>query len=341
MELSDYWSALVRGWWLIVIFGLVGLAVPLLLAPPPKGHIETHYQTTSVIGSPPASQNGPSFLGGGITIGQILYYAGTDAVMNDTSRLAGLNEPAATLRGQISVVDPAAAQNQGSTNQDQNGVVNVTTVGATPQASLALNQAFVKAMNDTTATQAQNALLGTEQTTEATLNRVLTDIATNHFLPGLNAQALQVQVSALQNYLASLVIEQPGSGLQVQQAPTAASTSAVVTGTPTVVQNKTVRALAGLLIGLVVGALIALALWVLDRRIKTAKRAQLALGYPVVAEIPFETSESSETYRMLWLSVFREPLPLPPADESERLYEGEDPVLDHGVGSGVGRASRP
>ena len=53
MELSDYWAAVVRGWWLLAIFGLAGLAVPLLLAPPPKGHIETHYQTTSLIGSPP------------------------------------------------------------------------------------------------------------------------------------------------------------------------------------------------------------------------------------------------------------------------------------------------
>ena len=66
----------------------------------------------------------------------------------------------------------------------------------------------------------------------------------------------------------------------------------------------------------------------------------MALGYPVVAEIPYEASESSETYRMLWLSVFREPLPLPPVDQSERLYGGEDPVLDHGVGSRSGQAGR-
>jgi hypothetical protein len=340
MELSDYWSALVRGWWLIVIFGLVGLAVPLLLAPPPKGHIETHYQTTSVIGSPPASKNGSSLLGGGITIAQMLYYAGTDAVMSETSKLAGLNEPAATLRQQISVVNPAAATGSGSSNNDQNGVVNVTTTGPTPEASLALNQAFVQAMNDTTNTATQNALLSQEQQTEATLSRVLADIASNNFLPGLNAQALGVQVTALQNYLASLVVEQPGSGLQVQQAPTAASTAAVVTGTPTVVQNKTVRAAGGLLIGMVLGALIAVLLWVLDRRLKTAKRAQTALGFPVVAEIPFEAGESSETYRMLWLSVFREPLPLPPVDESERWY-GDDALLDQGVGSASGQASRP
>jgi hypothetical protein len=169
----------------------------------------------------------------------------------------------------------------------------------------------------------------------------MTDIATNNLVPGLTPQALEVQVTALQNYLAELVIQQPGSGLQVVQAPSAFSTTAVVTGTPTVAQNRTVRAAAGLVIGLLVGALAAIGLWLLDRRLKTAKRAQTALGYPVVAQIPVEASESTETYRMLWLSVFREPLPLPQADDSGRRYEGEDPVLEHGVGSRSGQAGRP
>ena len=169
----------------------------------------------------------------------------------------------------------------------------------------------------------------------------MTDIATNNFVPGLNAQALEVQVDALQNYLASLVVEQPGSGLQVVQAPAASSTFAVVTGTPTVVQNRTLRAVAGLVIGMVLGALAAVGLSLLDRRLKTAKRAQAALGYPVVAEIPSEASDSTEAYRMLWVTVFREPLPLPPAEQNERWYGGEDPVLDHGVGSQSVQAGRP
>ena len=148
-------------------------------------------------------------------------------------------------------------------------------------------------------------------------------------------------MTALQSYLAGLVIQQPGSGLQTVQAPSAQSTVAVVTGTPTIVQNRTLRAVAGLAIGLVLGLLAAVGLWLLDRRLKTAKRAQIALGYPVVAEIPYESSDSTEAYRMLWLSVFREPLPLPPGDRNERLYDGEDPVLDQGAGSRSVQAGRP
>ena len=169
---------------------------------------------------------------------------------------------------------------------------------------------------------------------------MLTDIQDNNFAPGLNAQALEVQVNTLQTYLANLVVQQPGSGLQVVQAPSAQSTVAVVTGTPTVVDNRTLRAVAGLVIGLILGALAALALWLLDGRLKTAKRAQAALGYPVVAEIPYESSDSTEAYRMLWLTVFREPLPLPPMEQNQQLYDGEDPVLDRGVGSRSGQAGR-
>ena len=341
MDFREYWDAIVRGWWLPVIFGLVGAAVGLLVTTPHKGHIETHYQSTSVIGSPPTSDNGPSLIGGGITIGQIMYYAGTDGVLVQTSKLSGLNEPLPVVRSRISLVAPSEAGNSGQGAGDQNGVVNVSATGATAAQALALDSGFVNALNTYTSDQAGKNLLAQEQQTEATLATVLTDIATNNFAPGLTAQALEVQVSALQTFLASLVVQQPGSGLQVVQAPSASSTVAIITGTPTVVDNRTLRAVAGLVIGLVLGALAALALWLLDRRLKTSRRAQAALGYPVVAEIPYESSDSTEAYRMLWLTVFREPLPLPPVEQNERWYDGEDPVLDHGAGSQPVQTGKP
>ncbi len=337
MEIGDYWAALVRGWWLIAIFGLVGLAVPLLLASPPKGHISVYYQSRSVVGSPPTAQGSP--IGGGISTGQIIYYASTDGVMAETSRLSGINVSPTEARGLISLSVPGGNSGQGS--NDGGGVVDVTVAGPTAADALALDNGFVDAMNDYTNSSATNAQAAEEKNTESTLNTVLTDIATNNYVPGLDAQALEIQVTALQNYLASLVVQQPGSGFQTVQAPSAASTTAVVTGTPTIVQNRTLRAAVGLVIGLILGALAAVGLWLLDRRLKTAKRAQLALGYPVVAQIPFDASASSETYRMLWLSVFREPLPLPPAESDQRLYEGEDPVLNRGAASWSGQAGRP
>jgi capsular polysaccharide biosynthesis protein len=341
MEFSDYWHAIVRRWWLIAIFGLVGLVVPFFLASPPKGHVQTYYRSTSVIGSPPTAQNGPSLIAGGITTAQVVYYASTDAVMEQTSSLSGLNLSVPAVRSQISLVVPGGTGNSGG-GSGEGGVVDVSAVGATAAQALTLDNAFVKAMNDYTNTVARTNLQAQEQQTELTLATVMEEIATNNFpAPGLTAQALDVQVNALQSSLAGLVVEQPGSGFEVVQAPAASSTFAVVTGTPTVIQNHTLRIVAGLLIGLVLGALAAVALWLLDRRLKTAKRAQAALGYPVVAEIPSEASDSTETYRMLWLSVFREPLPLPPAEQNERWYGGEDPVLEHEVGSRSVQAGRP
>jgi hypothetical protein len=342
MEFRDYWDAVVRGWWLIGLLGLVGLVVPLLLASPPKGHTVTYYQATSVIGSAPTDQNtsGSNLFGGGISSDQILYYAKTDQVLNSANQLSGLNESLPQMRQAITLVGPPSNSGNSGPSSGLAGAVNVTVVGATPAAALALNQAFVTALDNEVASVAKDSLEAAETQTESTLATVLTDIADNNFAPGLTAQALEVQVNALQNSLAALVVTQPNTGFQVVQAPSAASVSAVTTGTPTVVDNRTVRAVAGLVIGLVLGILAAVALWLLDRRLKTAKRAQTALGYPVVAEIPYESSDSTEAYRMLWLAVFREPLPLPAVDQTERWYGAEDPVLDQGVGSGPGRAGR-
>ena len=99
--------------------------------------------------------------------------------------------------------------------------------------------------------------------------------------------------------------------------------------------SRPVRALAGLLIGLLLGALVALARGLLDKRVNSAKRAQAALGYPVVAEIPAESSDSSEAYRMLWLSVFREPLP-EAVEQGDQWLEGADLALDSGYLARVG-----
>ena len=99
MERRDYWDALVRGWWLIAIFGLIGLGVGLLL---PKGHTSTYYVSTSALGSaPPAPQGTNSILGGGISTDQMTYYAGTDQAMQLTSQLSGLNAPPWSIRNLI------------------------------------------------------------------------------------------------------------------------------------------------------------------------------------------------------------------------------------------------
>ena len=342
MELSDYLRALVRGWWLIAIFGLVGLAVGLLLPMPTAAAIvkETHWVSASSFGSaPPAPGAGDNF-GGGISPAQILYYANSDAVMTRTSTLAHLNEPPFALRSQITLIGPPETTGGSSApSSGQAGVIDVQISAPTSAAALTLNTAYDAAMVSQLQDVASQGLKASEQQTQATLLTVESEIATKNYPLGLTDQALQVQVNALQEHLAQLIVQQPNTGFEVLQQPSASTVSQVTPSSAT--NSRPVRVAAGLGIGLIVGALAALALSLLDRRLKTAKRAQAAFGYPVVAEIPPDSSDSTEPYRMLWLSVFREPLPLPPSDQSERLYEGEDPVLESGVGSRSGQAGSP
>jgi hypothetical protein len=332
MQRADYLSALLRGWWLIAVLALVGLAVGLLL--PKASQVgTTHWSSTSSFGSaPPATSGSSSLFGGGISTDQIIYYGDTDAVMAAASQFSHLNQPIWEIRQAISLAGPPSANSSASTpTSNAPGVVDVKVQEPTSALALALNQGYDEAMEYEIAGQAKEALDDAEMQTETTLQGVEKAIYTQDYPAGLSAAALEIQVSALQNYLATLVVTQPNTGFQILQAPADVYVLKVTSTSP--LSSRPVRALVGLAIGLILGALAAVALWLLDGRLKTAKRAQAAFGYPVVGEIPSRSSDATEPYRMLWLSVFREPLPLPPADDAEGWFEGENPVLESGVGS--------
>lgn len=334
MERGDYWSALLRGWWLIAVFALIGLAVGLLL-PNANKVGPTHWVSTSSFGSspPPSTSGGDDLLSGAISTDQIIYYGDSDTVMSEAGKISGLNEPVYAVRDAISLIGPPSqtgGQSSGPTSGAA-GVVDVKVEQATSAEALALNQAYDDAMEYAIAAQAKTALDSAKVQTELTLDTVENDIATQSYPAGLTAAALEVQATALQNYLATLVVTQPNTGFEVLQAPSAVYVTKVSSNS--VFARRPVRAAAGFVIGLILGALAAIGLWLLDGRLKTAKRAQASFGYPVAGEIPSHSSDATEPYRMLWLSVFREPLPLPPGEEEERWREVERPVLESGVGS--------
>jgi hypothetical protein len=53
-----------------------------------------------------------------------------------------------------------------------------------------------------------------------------------------------------------------------------------------------------------------------------------------VAEIPSSSSDSSESYRMLWLSVFREPLP-DSGEQGDPWLDGVDLMAESGTWPGL------
>jgi len=338
MELSDYWGALVRGWWLIVIFAVGGLVVGLALpslgtTSPPR------WVSTSSIGSPPTATGpanaGGNALAGNITTDQLLYYGTTDKVLQDVLHATGYPMSIQAVRESIELIGPAeAGAPANAPASGTNGVIDVRVSAPTAAMSIGINTAFCLAMEIEVANQVQTAHNDAISNTEATLARVLLEGYTNKLPFGVTRSAIQIQINTLENYLAGLVVQTPSTTFQVTQAPEATNVTKI-TSTSTL-SKRPVRAAAGLGIGVVLGLLAAVALWMLDKRLKTAKRAQAAFAYPVVAEIPADSSDATEPYRLLWLSVFREPLPLPPVEQNRQLYQGEDPVLEAGVGSGPG-----
>jgi hypothetical protein len=291
MERGDYWSALVRGWWLIVTLGLVGLALGLVS---PRHQVSSSYVSVSSVGSPTAGttteSNGPTNL--------IMYYGSSDAVLAAAAKKAGLDWPTWVVKDRLTLLGPPEANGTATgPTSGQPGVINVKVSAPTLQDSLALNNSFDQALGDQLTSNAQSGLLGSETQTEQKLAAVMQELSSNQFPPGVTAQALEVQVTALQNYLATLVITLPSSGYTVLHTPVFEEVTKVTSGAA--VNSRALRAAAGLLIGLILGAIAAVGLWLLDRRLKTAKRAQIAFGYPVVAEIPSSSSDATEPYRML------------------------------------------
>jgi capsular polysaccharide biosynthesis protein len=279
MEWSDYRQALARGWWLIVVLGIVGLAVGVLL---PRSVVHPLWSTTTSIGAPPGVDGGNSSpLPPGVTTEQIQFYADSDLVYVGAALLSHTDQPIYELRSMIQVAGP-------SDTSGQPGVLQVVVKAPTAVESANLNVAFDKALQDAVSIGAKDA---TGQPTY--------------------------------------------TGFQILQS----TQPDFAVPTKTVTQkfsSRSVRAIGGLLIGLLLGTLVALARGLLDKRVNSSKRAQAALGYPVVAELPADSSDSAEAYRMLWLSVFREPLP-EAMDQGDQWLEGADLALDPGTWPGSER----
>jgi ABC-type amino acid transport system permease subunit len=122
------------------------------------------------------------------------------------------------------------------------------------------------------------------------------------------------------------------TGFQVLEATNPTFAYATKTTVQTLA-SRPLRALIGALLGLVLGLLIALVRALLDKRLNTVRRAEVAVGYPVVAQIPASASGSGdpgEAYRMLWLSIFEDPLPQPSEQGADEWLDEVDLRADAG-----------
>jgi hypothetical protein len=122
------------------------------------------------------------------------------------------------------------------------------------------------------------------------------------------------------------------TGFQVLQSTQADFAFPTKTAVQTLA-SRPLRALIGALLGLVLGLLIALVRALSDKRVNTVRRAEVAVGYPVLAQIHANASDSGdpgEAYRMLWLSIFNDPLPEPSEQGVDEWLDEVDLRADAG-----------
>jgi hypothetical protein len=132
-------------------------------------------------------------------------------------------------------------------------------------------------------------------------------------------------------------------------------------GKASLAASRKVRALGGLAVGAIIAAALVLLRELLDKRLRSAARAETVFGYPVVAEIPVATvagkaavpglihmvdvvrdplSPGAEAYRMLRMSLMFENLaPLSGSADPFALGSEEDDVLMASEAVGMDSAS--
>ncbi len=322
MEPIDYGGALARGWRLLAVLGVLGLLAGLV-ASRGASTASVQWKTTSQVGAVPSTASaaaGP--FAGGLTTSQILFVASSESVMRLAAKQAGLTEPTTSVRASIALSASAsgpAASAAASSSGPPPGVVTVTVRQGSAAQSAALNNAFDLVLEETlvaASQQAEQTAVNQVQTAISNVQaRVKSLSATNPTLAG----ALESQVATLAAKEAALISTPTDPGFVVLQSANAAQ--ATKSGGSSLTSSRPVRALGGLVVGLIVAALVILAIEALDKRLRSSRRTERSFGYPVVAEIPDSSSPSAEAYRMLRLSLLHEPFPEPDAATSS------DPVV--------------
>ena len=116
MEPIDFGGALLRRWWLVVAFGVVGVLGSILLVPSSHTkplHPETApvsswpWYTIAKVRAAPLGGGGSATLGGGgPNTNQIVFYSQEQSVVEAAAKSAGLNKPFSQLQRAVYAVGP-------------------------------------------------------------------------------------------------------------------------------------------------------------------------------------------------------------------------------------------
>jgi Mrp family chromosome partitioning ATPase len=291
-ERINFGGALRHAWRLLVVLAVVGFVIAVLLPiskSTNKGAAAKYrWKTTSVVGVEPSGGLGTA----GVSGQTVLFWANNDYVKVAACIAVGMKaeygELVPLMTANLTTITSGKKKAAAKSGKGAN-LVELTADQKTKVLSATLTNAYAVQVGD-----------AIEKAIQA-------------------HQAAQAQT----NQKAKTVV----SGYQVLVPAYTTGATAAGTGSSTLTDSRKVRGLAGIVIGLVLGALIVLMREVANRRLRTSGGVTAVTQYPVVAEIPAlptgkgggqpsillavveePRSPSAEAYRMLRMSVMFEEL---------------------------------
>lgn len=291
MDILLLLTALRRRWRVIVALTVLGLLVGFAAGSSASGSetatdqpfVATH--TLAVVEPPGSSQQqregtqapGPQLN----TVGIML--AGGD-VAQRAAELLGVGDDPGALASQVR-----------STVDSELGTLNIVATDADPARAEAIADAFAAALLERLTTGA----VAQTEVQEAAIAQILDGLQVEIDRLSLEAGAVptrvqQAQLDALLNryrtafdQLQTIRTAPPASGfIDLAGAAAAARTTTAADDVFSAPTSRTGRAAIGGLVGLLVGAVLAVAIDRLDNRIRTVEAAEAALGMPVIVSVP-------------------------------------------------------
>ncbi len=340
----DFRGALVRGWRLLVVLGLIGAVAGFFSTPaaPAKGAVagtkSSLYLATAVIG--------PTGKRHTLSLGQIFLDVRNPTVLAAAAASADVGVTAEELTNSVGVENGREVLGLGKKihNVKVKALgISVTGLNSTGPAILVNALAHAVEAYITQAAQAQYAVAvksvaARVKTLEGQLETIDSQIAGN--IPAdVSGALLLTQRRVTQQALTNSVQEQlkltldgptvPGYKVLVPASFAAPENFGKLT-VASVVNHRSTRILGGLVVGLLVAVAIILLVEVLDRSLRTVRGTEEAFDLPVVAEIPARgarrpslqrasvdtrlevvvapASPIAEAYRRLHTAVLLEPL---------------------------------
>jgi capsular exopolysaccharide synthesis family protein len=275
MGINDYLKAIQRRWPVVIVAGLLGLFIGYLVAPSAANQPseEGSYSAKATILQAPDVKD---------PVASTALLVTSDAVADRVSRALNTHVAPQELPGQVQAVGDKTSN-----------AITITASGAEPQAAMALANAFAQGTVDEFLARHRDAAAARFQSLEGQftdadnqLKQVTGSIGAVSTSVNPVLQARAAALSARYTTIYGLLQEAANqannpTGLEIL-SPAAQATSTVGAFS----LSATTRTMVGLILGVFLGAALALALEHFDTRPRDQAAAQRAYQLPVLAEIP-------------------------------------------------------